>query len=68
MTSSNNHINNYELDDLPIPSRIDPDSAAELEKIIDDTTIPSSQKREAIDEIVEKIYRLTKKERSYIKG
>ena len=54
ITSSNNHINNYELDELPI---VDLDSF-ELSDFPDDET----------NEIICKLYGLTKTETNYILG
>ena len=56
LTSSNNHINNYELDDLPI---------CDLESIDPNFTYDSQSE---LDDYICKKYGLTKNEINYIKG
>ena len=56
ITSSNNHINNYELDELPI---IDLDSFELSDFSLDENTN---------NEIICKLYGLTKTEKNYILG
>ncbi len=69
VTSTNNHINNYELDDLPIPAKIRKneklfDDLAAIVKIAEKSY--SDKVMAMIDLIVSRIYDLTTKEIRYV--
>jgi len=67
LTSSNNHINNYEIDDLPLPVTLSSEHRIKLEACIDKLGVFSKQQViEAIDAITAEIYSLSPDELVYV--